>query len=121
MPDKDPLDLVFHALADPSRRKVIALLREAGELKVGDLAEAFSMSLNGVSKHLKVLETAGLVRRRVVGREHWIAVGWRALEPARDWLDSQYFFWQRRLEALADAVESKEGSEAASPGKGDRS
>ncbi len=109
-PMHDPLDGVFDALADPSRRKLLGLLREAGELRVGDLAKAFSMSLNGVSKHLKVLETAGLVRRRIVGREHWISVSWPALEPAKNWLDHHYQFWEKRLDALADAVEGSAGN-----------
>jgi DNA-binding transcriptional ArsR family regulator len=98
------LDLVFHALGDPSRRRIIALLREAGELKVSSVAEAFSMSLNGVSKHLKVLEKAGLVARRVDGREHWIRVNWSALQPAYEYLHFHQHYWSERLDALVDYV-----------------
>ena len=96
------LDGVFHCLADPARRKIIALLREAGELTVGQLGKAFSMTQNGVSKHLKVLEDAGLVVRRVEGREHWISVSWSALQPAYEWLHFHHHFWSERLDALVD-------------------
>ena len=103
--DPDPeLGRVFHSLADPSRRRIIGLLREAGELKVGDLAEAFDMSLNGVSKHLKVLERAGLIVRRIDGREHWIRVEWQALQSAYEWLHAYHHFWSERLDALVDYV-----------------
>jgi DNA-binding transcriptional ArsR family regulator len=73
------------------------LLREAGELKVGDIAAAFSMSLNGVSKHLKVLEKAGFIERRVDGREHWIRVSWASLQQPYEWLHFYHHFWSGRL------------------------
>ncbi len=104
------LDRVFHGLADPSRRKIIALLREAGELKVGEIAKAFDMSLNGVSKHLKVLESAGLIVRRIEGRDHWIGVNWQTLQPAYEWLHFHHHFWSERLDALVDyARKTKRG------------
>lgn len=98
------LSTVFQALADPSRRRIIELLREAGELRVGDLAEAFAMSLNAVSKHLKTLERAGLVLRRVEGREHWLRVAWPALQEPYEWLHFYSHFWNERLDALVDYV-----------------
>jgi DNA-binding transcriptional ArsR family regulator len=101
------LNRVFQALANPDRRKILALLRESGELKVGDVGRAFSMTQNGVSKHLKVLEAAGLVRRRVEGRIHWISIDLALLEPARAWLDSHYHFWNQRLEALGDFIKPR--------------
>jgi DNA-binding transcriptional ArsR family regulator len=100
--DEPELDRVFHALADPARRRIIVLLREAGELKVGDVGKAFAMTQNGVSKHVKVLEEAGLVERRVDGREHWISVSWSALQPAYEWLHFHQHFWSSRLDALVD-------------------
>lgn len=93
---------MFAALADPTRRRIIELLREAGELKVGDVAKGFDMSLNGVSKHLKQLERAGLVLRRVEGREHWLTPNWSALQESYRWLHFYQHFWTRRLDALAD-------------------
>jgi DNA-binding transcriptional ArsR family regulator len=93
---------VFQALADPARRRIIALLRESGELPVGVVAEAFAMTLNGVSKHVKVLERAGVVRRRVEGRVHWISVDWSALQVAYEFLHAHHHFWSTRLDALVD-------------------
>ena len=101
------LDAVFGCLADPSRPKMIVLLREAGQLKVGDIAQAFAMSLNGVSKHLKVLEQADLIVRHVEGREHWISVNWAALQPAYEFLHHHQHFWTSRLDALVDYVGAK--------------
>ncbi len=98
------LNQVFQALADPTRRKIIELLREAGELRVGDIANAFSMSLNGVSKHLKALERADLVLRRKDGRAHWLRVHWHALQSAYEWLHFHRHYWSARLDALADYV-----------------
>ncbi len=99
------LDHVFGALADPSRRRIIELLREAGDLKVGDIATVFSMSLNGVSKHLKVLERAGLVLRRIEGREHWLRVDWEGLRHAYQWLHFFRHFWGGRLDSLVDYLQ----------------
>jgi len=93
---------VFHCLADPARRKIIALLRESGELQVGVVGQAFAMTQNGVSKHVKVLEAAGLVRRRIEGRVHWISVDWNALQMAYEFLHSYHHFWSTRLDALVD-------------------
>jgi len=101
------LNLAFHALADPSRRRIIELLRMTDELKVGDIAQAFAMSLNGVSKHLKVLEAAGLVRRRIAGRAHWIRVDWPALQQPYDWLHFYHHFWAGRLDALAEYADRR--------------
>lgn len=101
---EERLSTVFQALSDPSRRRIIELLREAGELKVGDIAAAFSMSLNGVSKHLKTLERAGLIQRRVEGREHWLRVDWQALQEPYEWLHFYRHFWGERLDALVDYV-----------------
>lgn len=92
---------VFKALGHPARIEILDLLREAGELGVGDIAEAFEMSLNGVSKHVKILEGAGLLERRKEGTTHYISVCWPGLEPISEWLDSRRHFWGRRLDGLA--------------------
>ena len=102
--DERQLDRVFRALADPSRRRIIALLREAGELRVGTLAEAFDMSLNGVSKHVKVLEKAGLIDRRIAGTTHFLRVHWSSLQAPYQWLHFHHHFWSQRIDALADYV-----------------
>jgi DNA-binding transcriptional ArsR family regulator len=98
---------VFHSLADPARRKIIVLLRESGELPVGVIGKAFAMTQNGVSKHVKVLEDAGLVRRRVEGRVHWITIDWSALKAAHEFLDAHRHFWSTRLDALVDYARSQ--------------
>ncbi len=103
----EALDRVFAALADPTRREIVGVLRDAGELRVSDIAGAFDISLNGVSKHLKVLEAAGLLRRRVEGRAHWISVRWEALQAAYAWLHYHHHFWSERLDALVDYVSEK--------------
>jgi len=106
--EEDRLDRVFHSLADPARRKILALLRESGELPVGTIGNAFAMSQNGVSKHVKVLEDAGLVRRRVEGRVHWISVDWSALQAAYEFLHAHHHFWSTRLDALVDYARSRD-------------
>ena len=71
-----------------------------GEVNVGMLAQHFPISFNGVSKHVKVLEQAGLVRRSVRGREHWLTLRPAPLRDASRWLDHYREFWDNRLEAL---------------------
>jgi DNA-binding transcriptional ArsR family regulator len=93
------LDRVFGALADPTRRAIVARLARR-PATVSEIAEPFPMSLNAVSKHLRVLERAGLVRRRVVGREHHCALNPAALRPAADWVEHYRQFWEGRLDAL---------------------
>ncbi len=99
---EEHLSRIFKVLADPSRRRILELLREANELRVSDIAEAFDMTLAGVSKHLKVLESAGLIRRRVDGREHYLSVDWSALQKPYEWLHFYHHFWSARLDALVD-------------------
>ena len=106
--DEARLSRVFHGLADPARRKIVALLREAGELTVGEIGQAFAMTQNGVSKHVKVLEAAGLVSRRVVGREHRISVRWSALQPAYSYLHGYHHYWSERLDAFVDYATSRD-------------
>jgi DNA-binding transcriptional ArsR family regulator len=79
------LDRVYGALADPTRRAILAALAK-GDENVSELARRFPMSFNGVSKHVKVLERAGLVRRTVNGREHWLRLDPRPLRGAARWL-----------------------------------
>ena len=105
--EEERLNRVFHSLADPARRKIIALLRESGELPVGVVGQAFAMTLNGVSKHVKVLERAGLVRRRIEGRVHWISVDWSALQVAYEFLHAYHHYWSTRLDALVDYTRSQ--------------
>ena len=93
------LDQVYGALADPTRRAILGILAE-GEVNVGSLAERFPISLNGVSKHVKVLERAGLIERTVQGREHRLRLNAEPLREASMWLDHYRTFWDTRLGAL---------------------
>lgn len=92
-------DLTYGALADPTRRALLARLRRK-DARVTELAQPFDLSLNAVSKHLRVLERAGLVRRRVQGREHYISLNPEPLLEAAVWLDSYRRFWEKRVDAL---------------------
>ncbi len=87
------------ALADPTRRAILQRL-STGEARVTELAEPFDMSLNAVSKHVRVLERARLVKRRRVGREHFLSFNPRPLDEAADWMAAQRAFWIGRLSAL---------------------
>jgi DNA-binding transcriptional ArsR family regulator len=93
------LDQVYDAIADPTRRAILGMLAE-GETNVGGLAGRFPMSLNGVSKHVKVLERAGLVERTIQGREHRLRLNAEPLREAAMWLEHYRAFWGTRLEAL---------------------
>jgi DNA-binding transcriptional ArsR family regulator len=93
------LDLVYDAIADPTRRAILKILAE-GDANVGSLAERFPISLNGVSKHVKVLERAGLVQRTIQGREHRLRLNAEPLRDASLWLEHYRTFWDSRLAAL---------------------
>jgi DNA-binding transcriptional ArsR family regulator len=100
------LDQVYGALADPTRRTILGILAE-GEVNVGSLAERFPISLNGVSKHVKVLERAGLVARTVHGREHRLRLNAEPLREAAIWLEHYRTFWDSRLMALEEFLLKK--------------
>jgi DNA-binding transcriptional ArsR family regulator len=101
------LDQVYGAIADPTRRAILGILAE-GVRKVGSLAERFPISLNGVSKHVKVLERAGLVERTVLGREHRLRFNAEPLREASMWLEHYRTFWEARLAALEAFLLKKE-------------
>ena len=105
------LDTTYSALADPSRRAMLTRLRD-GDLRVTEIARPFDMSLNAVSKHLKVLERAGLVRRTVKGRDHWLSLAAEPLMDASDWIGSYRAFWERRLDALESFLSHEKGDRA---------
>ena len=102
------LDHTMTALADPTRRAILQRLSK-GEARVTEIAAPFAMSLNAVSKHIRVLERAKLVRRRRAGREHFLSVNPKPLDDAAAWIETQRAFWTERLDALERALkESKE-------------
>ena len=99
----DALDRTFNALSHQARRAMLARLQQS-EMRVTELAEPFAMSLNAVSKHIRLLEEANLVRRRKEGREHWISVNPGPMAQASAWIEAQAKFWSPRLQKLAKLV-----------------
>ena len=105
------LDTTFAALADPIRRAILTRLAHA-ESSVTELARPFPVSLPAISRHLRVLEGAGLVARRKEGRVHHLRLVAEPLRPATEWIERQRRFWEKRLDALEAYVEQprkKEG------------
>lgn len=97
------LDATFTALADPTRRGMLAALA-LGEKPISDLAAPYPMSLAGAAKHVGVLERAGLIERRKVGRQHLCRLRPDRLKEASDWLGQWERFWNSRLDALEAAL-----------------
>lgn len=93
------LDRTLLALAHPARRAMMQRLSQ-GEIRITTLAQPFSMSLNAVSKHVRVLERARLVRRRRVGREHLLSLNAQPLDEAASWMMAQRAAWTKRLDTL---------------------
>ncbi|MDH7797802.1 MULTISPECIES: metalloregulator ArsR/SmtB family transcription factor [unclassified Beijerinckia] len=92
-------DTTLAALADPTRRAILQRLG-GGDLRVTEIAKPYAISLNAVSKHIKVLENARLVHRRRVGREHILALDPRPMEALGRWIADQQGVWAARLQAL---------------------
>ena len=101
------LDETLLALAHPARRAIMQRLSR-GEVRVTTLAKPFAMSLNAVSKHVRVLERARLVRRRCAGREHLLSVNLEPLDEAASWLSAQRAIWTRRLDTLEAILRSED-------------
>jgi DNA-binding transcriptional ArsR family regulator len=111
------LSATLVALSDPTRRAIVQRLAR-GEARVTEVAEPFDMSLNAVSKHIRVLERARLVVRRRAGREHFLSLDVAPLDGASAWIESTRAFWSARLDALAEFLESEQAALAEAPGKG---
>lgn len=102
------LDTLFAALSDPTRRAILDQLSREGTSTVTSLAEPHDMSLPAVSKHLRILEDAGLVIRRKSGRTHHLALNGQPLKDAAAWLDQYSRFWQQRFDALGQFLSKPE-------------
>ena len=100
------LDAVFGAVADSTRRSILDRLR-GGVLTVTELAEPYQMSLNAVSKHIKALEKAGLIRREIKGRQHSCRLEASRLEEAMSWMSHYTGFWNERMNALEQHLSEK--------------
>lgn len=109
MNQSETLDRVFDAIADATRRSILDRLQK-GPLTVTALAEPYDMSLNGVSKHLKKLQQAGLIKREIRGREHYCQLDAQRLQSAMEWMAHYRQFWTERLNALeSHLVEKRKG------------
>ena len=104
---KGDLDRTLVALADPTRRAILHRLA-AGPARVTEIAAPFTISLNSVSKHIRILERAHLVRRRRHGREHILSFDAGPLDAAADWITQQRAFWHTRLDALEAALRAED-------------
>lgn len=93
------LDVIFSALSDSTRRAMLLRLTE-GEMSVTDLAAPFDMSKPAVTKHLKVLEKAGLLRRQIIGRTHRCRLAPQPLSEAAEWIAFYEKFWNQKFDAL---------------------
>jgi len=101
-----PLDGIFFALSDPTRRGMLEMLARA-EYRVTELAKSFAMSLPAVSKHLRVLERAGLIRRERNGRVHRLNLEAKPLREASEWIEHYEKFWESQFDQLAHYLENQ--------------
>lgn len=106
------LDDTLVALADETRRDILQRLA-AGDARVTELAAPYDISLNSVSKHIRILERAGLVRRRVAGREHFLSLDPAPLDAAAAWMARERAAWTSRLDRLEAALRAEDAIEAA--------
>jgi DNA-binding transcriptional ArsR family regulator len=100
------LDDMFGAMADPTRRAILARLA-LGDARVTEVAREFPISLNSTSKHVKMLERAGLVRRTILGRDHVLSLNAAPMAEAAEWMAFYRKFWEDRLAALDSFVQKK--------------
>ena len=101
----DQLDTTFAALADPTRRAILARLAQDGEVTVNELAEPFPVSVQAISKHLKVLQRAGLITRGRTAQLRPSRLQGAPLRDAADWLEQYRTIWEGRLDRIADRLQ----------------
>jgi DNA-binding transcriptional ArsR family regulator len=116
-PPPTQLDRTLTALADPTRRAILQRLVQ-GEARVTELAKPFAISLNSVSKHIRALERARLVRRRRAGREHILSFDPQPLDAAAAWIAEQRAAWSARLDALNALLQAEDRAAVTTPAKG---
>lgn len=106
-PDEE-LSLLLKSVCDSTRRSILTMLCQQGPTRVTDLANCFDMSLNAISKHIKVLEKSALVIRHTRGRTHWIEADLNRVALMEDWLSSLKSIWQLRLDKLENLINNGE-------------
>jgi DNA-binding transcriptional ArsR family regulator len=108
---QDKITAVFAALADPTRRRILRRLSEHGGRRVTELAKPFQISLPAISRHLRVLESARLIRRHRSGRVHLIRSRATGFKEAQQWLERCAAFWDSRFDVLDELLKSEEKKE----------
>jgi DNA-binding transcriptional ArsR family regulator len=108
------LDAVFAALADPTRRAIIERLSR-GEARVTEVAEPFHMSLNAVSKHIRVLEASGVVARHRKGRDHILSINTHSLDAVDGWIGRTRSYWEKRLDAMEQLLRELKKEQKSAP------
>jgi len=107
MLNDDEITTTMTALAHPARRQILHRVMRS-ETRVTDLAQPFDMSLNAISRHIKVLEVAGLVHRRRAWREHWVSFDPKPLQDVVDWIEQTRAFWNPRLDKLEALLKAED-------------
>lgn len=100
------LDRVFFALSDGTRRGILARLAQ-GSTTIGELSAPYEISKPAISKHMKILENAGLIERRISGRQHQCTLTTAGLKTAEEWLNFHRKFWESRFDALTDLLQQE--------------
>ena len=98
------LSEIFKAVSDPTRRALLTQLSQEGPSRITDLAAHYDMSLNAISKHIKVLEKAKLVTRNAIGRTHWIEANVEQINTAQNWFNELKSIWELRIEKLGEIL-----------------
>lgn len=104
--NEEQLSALLKAVSDSTRRSLLTLLCQQGPTRVTDLANCFDMSLNAISKHIKVLEKSGLVVRKTIGRSHWIEADLNQTAAMGSWLSELKSIWALRLDKLEQLLEN---------------
>jgi DNA-binding transcriptional ArsR family regulator len=110
MVNNSSLNVIFSALSDPTRRAILERLA-GGEASVTELAEPFAMSLPAISKHLHILENAGLIIRQKEGRVHHLRIAADSMKEALEWLSRYRSFWNEQFDSLSRFLETEEESD----------
>lgn len=108
--EKELTDL-FKCVSDETRRSLLVKLCQEGPCRVTELASHYEMSLNAISKHLKVLEKCSLITRSTEGRTHWLKANLSEVQKIETWVDSLRSVWEMRLDSLANLIESENEDE----------
>ncbi|WP_294229290.1 metalloregulator ArsR/SmtB family transcription factor [uncultured Shimia sp.] len=109
--DTAQLSAILKAASEPNRRAILTLLAQHGPMKVTDIAARFDLSLNAISKHIKVLEAAGLASRRTEWRDHLIEVQMAPLSQIENWFADLRSIWALRLDALEAALMEEDNND----------